>query len=234
MMRGTFYRHLSEAIVLNVERRPYYASRTGGRSRALSTALVAAEWALLPFAALVDASASYFHRYGIPIVQNDFVSMRAVAPVETPPRHTGTMSTEERAQLLRRMRHWRRSVFTHLLHADLDAVCHESDELLALIADSERDWQVHLAMCHHLVESTAYAALHGIEYAARSNGRTRTLTQLLVGGQALVAPWGVRLDARAQELHRTGIGILVNDLPAIPFRGEWHAHGTEGRVTNEQ
>lgn len=68
----------------------------------------------------------------------------------------------------------------------------------------------------------AYAALHGIAYAARSDGRA--LIRLLVGGQTLVAPWGVRLDARAQELHGAGAGILVNDLPpGIPFRREWAA-----------
>lgn len=234
MTRGAFYQHLSDAIALNTRRRPYYACRTGGRSRALSTMLIAAERALLPFAALVDAWALPFQREGVPIVRSDFVSMDGATPADTPPRHAATMTTAHRTQLLARLRRWRRTVITSLLHTDLEAVCKTSHALLVALDGFERAWRVHVAMCRHLVESAALAALHGIDYAAATNGRTYGLTRVLVGGQAAVATWAVHLDERAQALHRDGVGILVNDLPPIPFRREWTFSGTDAGVTNEQ
>ena len=33
----------------------------------------------------------------------------------------------------------------------------------------------------------------------------------------------LRLDEDAQPLHAEGVGILVNDLPMIPFESRWQA-----------
>ena len=38
----------------------------------------------------------------------------------------------------------------------------------------------------------------------------------------------VTLDRKAQELHAQGVGILVNDMPAIPFEELWERANRRG------
>lgn len=219
-MPGAFHQHLTEAIALNRARRPIYAAMTGGGSRRCSAWLIALEGLLLPAARLVDGRAARFNRVGLPVVQDDFVSMEKVRPSGMPPRYTGRMTSRERRQVARQLRAWRAQLCQCLWNDDLQAACRRTAAVLAALERFERRRQVHLAMSRHLLESAGYAALHGLGYARRSGGRTRGLTWTLVIGHALLAPLAVRLDHEAQRSHQRGVGLLVNDVPAIPFPGE--------------
>jgi len=55
-----FADHLREAIAVNRSRRDFYAERTGGRSRLLSTTLITLETLSLPWAMYLDRQARPF------------------------------------------------------------------------------------------------------------------------------------------------------------------------------
>ena len=213
--------HLHKAIAVNRRRRPYYARKAGNTSWGLSTAMIAAETLLLPAAWMVDAWARHYHRQGVGIVRDDFVSMEAIFPKETPPRYRGRASRAQQQKVRSMLRRFRSTVLLSKDRANFAALCHHTDALLDTVEQWERSWGVHWAMTKHLLESLGCTALHGIEYVEQTEGSTRRLTRCLLAGHVVLLPAVASLDIWAQSVHRCGAGILVNDVPPIPFPNEW-------------
>lgn len=217
---GEFTRHLQDAIAVNRDRKPYYARQTGGTTRGLSNALIAAEALLLPGAWVVDRWARRYNRRGIPIVADDFVSMTRIPPKDRVPARQGRVPARQQDEVTASLRSLRTRLVAGDVRDDLPAICACADAFLDRIDRWEAVADVHWAMTKHLVESLGYAALHGIDYARDTGGQTRGLTRCLVAGHALLLPTAASLDVRAQAAHRRGAGIIVNDVPLIPFREE--------------
>ena len=72
-------------------------------------------------------------------------------------------------------------------------------------------------MVRHLLESIGLAAVNATRFAELSAGRTRCLSRNLLLFEAKGLRTAVTLDRRAQEVHALGFGIIVNDVPSIPF-----------------
>jgi hypothetical protein len=212
--------HLHEAIAVNRRRRPYYARKTGNASWGLSTRMIVAETLLLPGAWVVDAWAERYHRRGVGIVRDDVVSMETILPKEAPPRYRGQASEAQKREVRSALRAFRSTVLLSKDRANFAVLCHHADALLDTVEQWERSWRMHWAMTKHLVESLGYTALHGIRYAEQTSGDTRRLTRCLLAGHALLLPAVASLDLQAQSAHRQGAGILVNDVPTIPFQHE--------------
>lgn len=210
--------HLHEAIAVNRRRRPYYARKAGNTSWGLSTALIAAETLLLPAAWMVDAWAAHYHRQGVGIVRDDFVSLESIRPKEQPPRYRGRASKAQQRKVRSMLRRFRSTVLLSKDRTNLSTLCDHADALLGVIEEWERSWCVHWAMTKHLLESLGYTALHGIDYVEQTEGSTRRLTRCLLAGHAVSLPAVASLDIWAQSAHGCGAGILVNDVPPIPFQ----------------
>jgi len=215
-----FRAHLDEAIALNLERMPLYGDMTDGASLELSELLIASERLLLDLAEDFDTRAAPFQAQGIPIVAADFVSMEDIGEPTDPPRWAGPWTDALEADLERAL-----AGLNDAEADDFEGVCVEARSALWAIDDLEGEHEVHLAMTRHVVESAAYAALHAIDYAEASNGDTVSLSTDLVAIQLDALPWRLHeaLDQRATTIHREGAGILVNDLPHIPFLEEYAA-----------
>lgn len=220
---GGFAVHLREAIASNRERRAYYAGMTKGASRPLSDSLIRLETLTLPFAMHFDARARAFNRQGIPIVEGDLVSMAGVRPADTPPSHRSVASKAD----LRRLEGWletyRADVSQAVERRDFERVGSLTVELLGRVEGLETSADAHFAMTRHVAESVGYAALHALDYRASSGGNTDDLAARFIRLQAFGLTGTVSIDRKAQDLHRRGIGIIVNDVPHIPFLQEWQA-----------
>lgn len=214
---GGFHQHLVEAVELNRARAGYYAARTQGASAALSGQLIRTELALMPLAAYLDAVARPFQAAGCGILQDDFTSMSQVAEAATPPRYRGIASLASLRALGRTLMAYQLRVATAVREDRLEAIPPDTMAALAAIARAEASEQAHFAMARHLVESVGYTALHALSYPRA----TRELARNVVGLQAMGVAGAVAVDRWAQELHAMGIGILVNDVPAIPFEAEY-------------
>jgi hypothetical protein len=221
---GGFAQHLEEAIQLNRSRRDVYDRLSGGRTRSLSNQLIALEQLTLPFAYVLDRWAARFHARGLPVLKEDFVSMQEVRSPFAPPRWRGVASAPETERIQGWLDGYRKTLGEALGRNDFIAIAQTSHDLLGRLEEAEKEQQVHWAMTKHLVESLGLAALNALDYAERSGGDTLRLSRTFIRFQALGLLGATSVDRKAQGFHRQGIGILVNDIPEIPFASRWKAH----------
>lgn len=221
-MAQGFRSHLADAIRLNTARRPIYMERTQGRSRSLSDDLIATERLCLPIAAYFDWRGRAFECEGIPVISGAFVAMD-VPPAETPTRYTGRADAATLRAVARLLAGTGRRVREALWRSDFALVAAACEEALQTLADLEKESSSHFAMCKHLVESLGLGALNGRECQVRSGGKATGLARDLIAIQLLALGRGPDADRRAQEFHALGVGILVNDMPAIPFLERWRS-----------
>lgn len=225
-MENYFEIHLREAIALNRQRRAYYIARTAGKARLLSHWLVASEQVCLPVARYFDKRAKLYIQQGVPVVKNDFVDMADVADVEQKTRYRGIASHSTRTEVRNLLRRAKREGRSLLGRADYAAICVLLADALHQLEEIEAACRAHFAMSQHVLESTGLAALHAPQYIA-SDASVGKLCRQLVGIQLYLLEGSVLMDSLAQPCHALGAGIIVNDVPAIPFLQEY----ADGSVT---
>jgi len=119
---------------------------------------------------------------------------------------------------------------------DAFAITEAVNTALLDIDEFERYHNVYLPMTKHLVESLGFGALHSLYYRCESAGKTYRLGQDLMKLQAVAIKLGNPLsyDVEANQFHQQGVGILVNDLPHIPFLKEYDRYKMldEARLTD--
>jgi hypothetical protein len=223
--RGPFHAHLAEAIALNLSRRPLYGRRSGGRSRRLSDLLVLIERASIPVALFFDWRARPFNRRGIPVLEDDFVPMTNVRPFDAPPALRGRSSDADLARLRRLFAGAAADVRAAARGGRFEAAVAVARAILGEIDALERKAGAHLAMSRHIVESIGLAALNAPRWAAMSGGATAPLSAGLIALQCLGVGLAPTIDAMAQSFHALGLGIVVNDVPEIPFLARSGAGG---------
>ena len=173
-------------IALNRSRRADYRQRGGRRAALLSRALVAAERSLLPSARVLDRWAARFAP--LPILAAELSPMSAAPDALRPlpaPGHAHDGGTDRLGRLVARLR------------------------------ERERKTGRHLALAVHVAESARLMHLRGADYARQSGGATRHLTRALVAGHLALLPFALALDRLAAPVHARGVGIFVNDVPAV-------------------
>ena len=203
-MSNAFSSHLREAIHLNRARRAQYAAMTGGRSAALSTALIALERLTLPLARWFELRA-WRQPQRRHLLELSFVPMHVPASSLRPALREGPSRDQQRPA-----RACLRRLGRSLHEPDLVQRCQDTLRALEIL---ERQHGAHLAMSRHLVESIGRVAMVRARLGLEKDRFARDLLRL----HALALPLAPWLDGRAQRLHQRGAGLLVNDLPAIPF-----------------
>ncbi|MNR88742.1 hypothetical protein D3C72_196920 [compost metagenome] len=218
-----FAQHLKDAIALNRSRRDVYDRLSGGGTRSLSNQLIMLENLTLPAAYALDLWAKRFQKQGIPVMQEDFVSMQDVRSPFAPPRWRGVASDQDAAEVEGWLKTYRETIRQAVGKNDFAAIAEASHGLLERLEATEQAKQTHWAMTKHLIESLGLAAMNAIDHAARSDGETLTLSRTFLRFQSLGLMGSVSVDRKAQTFHQKGIGILVNDVPLIPFAERWEA-----------
>lgn len=213
-----FEQHLKEAIELYKERKIQYAEQSDSATDKLFNKLILTETLLLPTAATFDARAVPFVKDGIMIIANDFVPMKDNLGFDYP------MVAADK--LTPRLVDEAKGILAELNVADSHdafAIIEAANLALLSINDFEHANNVYLPMTKHLIESLGFGALHSLYYRCESQESSYRLGQDLMLLQALAIKLGNSLsyDKDANEFHQQRIGILVNDLPHIPFLKEY-------------
>jgi hypothetical protein len=212
-----FENHLDEAIELYEVRMALYAEMTGGESDRLFDLLMTTEKAVKPVARYIDWRATPFISDGIPIVVDDFVSMDSAGDVYDPIEPAGELSDELKEELRELM-----SSFHRLKKDDFQGIADASYNGLLTVHELETQYRVHLPMMRHVIESIGFGALHAIQYSAVSDGETIGVSRELVSTQILgLGELIIVLECMANKVHQKGVGVLINDLPNIPFVEEY-------------
>lgn len=214
---GPFVRHITEAIKVNRARAGYYEARTGGASGKVSRRLILLETASLPVALAIDRMAAKFNVNSVPVIEGDFVSMSEIPSQEAVPGYKNKASAAGVESVRRVLKDFGAAVRASIKSADFDAVCEAARRSLAALDGIERSELCHFALSKHIIESIGFAALNARRYASMSGGATVPLSKSFVRAQALMVPFCADIDSLAQECHALGAGIIVNDVPAIPF-----------------
>ncbi|WP_369600462.1 hypothetical protein AAIA72_11490 [Hahella sp. SMD15-11] len=212
---GEFERHLRDAIRINRARAAWYARVAGWQARLLSWWLIASEYLCLPLARYFDRRALPFNRRGIGVVQRDFVPMD-VPDQTTPPPAVRPLTGAVRRSALRRLTTYRKRARHALTQARFDAVADLTRQMLRDIGQIEADAGTSLAMTRHLLESIGLCSHNAVMYIAQDDSVQNLCHRLVAIQLALVGngPWMDSLGSRCQS---RGAGILLNDVPAIPF-----------------
>ena len=213
-----FEQHLKDAIELYKERKVQYSAQSDGATDALFNQLIITETLLLPTAATFDARAIAYVKQGIMIIANDFVPMEDNLGFDYPMAAADHLTPElidEAKRILKKLNHTNSHNATDIIDA--------ANTALLDINDFERRNNVYLPMTKHLIESLGFGALHSLYYRCDSQNATYRLGQDLMLLQALAIKLSNSLsyDKQANEFHQQRIGILVNDLPHIPFLKEY-------------
>ena len=208
--------HLKEAIALNLSRRAYYTKIAGQRARLLSHLLVASERLCLSIANYFDTRAQPFITKGIPVVKKDFVSMDLVESVDAPPKFKQCANPRSFSLLSEDLKLCQKKAKKGLLEKDFIAVAECIHLTLLGIEELEKSEASHFAMVKHVLESAGLAAFNAFAYSKRDH-KVEKLCCSLVSIQVNLVGNSLFFDKLAQKCHERGAGIIVNDVPAIPF-----------------
>ena len=212
-----FTGHVREAIALNNARKEYYAQVSNGATSKVSLLYTSLEYSLLPLCAFFDRWALKFRKAGIPVLCDDFVSMAGVAPVEAQPARRGMLDHSGRKQLRKMLRSWQWKSGLAAARKDFIKVQLLALSILHDLHQLELRYQCNLALTIHFAESVGLAARNADrlsqQFAHRTDNFYRAFIALQISGIRMFS----KVDVQAQHFHRAGIGIIINDLPAIPF-----------------
>jgi hypothetical protein len=224
-----FEQHLVDAIAVNRTRRAEWGALTDGATDDLLSALITSERLIRPVARAIDARAVSLVAAGVPVVVGDFVEMTGQLPVDTPIPPTAAMDAADVAAA--------DAIIAGLAATDpLDgfAVVDASVEALAALTALEEAEDVRFAMSRHVIESMGLAALHGLYYRCES-AQAEPVVRALVSTQrqGLSRLRVTDYDVQANAFHQQGLGVLINDLPPIPFLAEAAIFQAEDRARLE-
>jgi hypothetical protein len=205
---GPFELHLREAIELNLERAPLYAALSAGASRPISRTLIRYERLLIPVARWFDRRAEPYHRAGVPLLHEAFVSMEEAPSFQEP---GDPLPPPPRLRPIARevVRRARTGLDEQGFTGAATALQHELETLAVE--------PVYHGMLRHMLESAlrvaSLAPRH--ERLARERGLSspRRISERLLRLHLLGLGAAIRIDRRAEPLQRQGIGIVVRDVP---------------------
>ncbi|MFT5686987.1 MAG: hypothetical protein ACI8RZ_007944 [Myxococcota bacterium] len=225
-----FEQHLIDAIAVNTERCETYGAQTDGATDDLFAYLISSERLIRPTARAIDAMAVELVAAGVDVVVGDFAPMSDNRPVGAPIKPVSAMSAHTIAAADAIIEDMLAETSTLDGFAVVDA---SATALHALEVLEETDG-VYFAMTRHLIESVGYAALHGLHHRCETPDAERVVDALVRSQRLGLVMFDVtEIDAQANVFQRQGIGVLVNDLPVIPFLAEVAVFETEDRVRLE-
>jgi hypothetical protein len=217
---GPFEEHLRDAIRINRERMSLYSRVSGGRSKSVSMALIFSELMTIPSSKIPDLWARYFIKRGIPIVQEEFISMS----------HAKTFSERfgfdpEPIELF--FRSDASGISRRIRKAYKTGGFERASEQIRIELNPLNQIKTYHFMMKHLLESmlriSSLAPFHekkrkelGLRYS------TLPLSRYLFHSHFLALGFSSWLDLKAAPIQAMGIPIIANDVPPIPEHSDFY------------
>lgn len=212
-----FSQHVIDAIKVNRERKDYYVKVSGGETRELTRLYLALEYSILPVAAIMDAWAGKYQKLGLPVLINDFVSMESIAAPDQMLARNGSLDKIGLKVFDSILSAYNHESSAAARNKDFAMVQFYAIKALSDLRKLEKAQNCNLSMSIHLIESAGLAARNAAALSRASNGRTDNFYRAFIILQNVGLKGFARIDKKAQKFHQAGIGIITNDLPAIPF-----------------
>lgn len=213
--------HVLEAIAINVSRAWTYAKRSKGRSIPVSFLLVLSELLVLPSMVLFDVWGWFFNRQGHAIILDDFIPMSRIRASESRPTRAGIASEAAMAEYREELINYRHRARAAIRCYALDEVASLTHHMLGRTIQFEEHHDATMIMHRHILESIGLSAMNHRPQDKESNGATRVLSKTFILFQLQALSFCGLLDGYVQATHATGVGIVENDVPYIPFHEKY-------------
>ncbi len=216
---GPFSQHVIEAINVNKLRAKYYADRSKGQTQKLSNLYAALETVILPMAAIFDRWAQKLCQKGIPVMKNDFVSMEDLPTPDTCPARMGRLNQAGLNDYRQALKAFRKSAYTAAYRKDFISLQIHAISALHKLKALQQIHHCNLTLTIHLIESIGLAARNAdqLKQQHKSHKEIDAFYRAFILSQIFGTRMFAGIDLQAQYFHQAGIGIIVNDLPRIPF-----------------
>ncbi|MGM0600871.1 MAG: hypothetical protein ACQETH_13760 [Candidatus Rifleibacteriota bacterium] len=212
-----FTHHLKEAIRINKRRSGYYAGLSNRETKGLSKLFTTFEYCLLPVSNIFDKWARHYWKKGIPVLKNDFVSMKNIPDKAAPLSKTGSLNSTGKSYFKKVLKTYQSNVLKAAAEKDFIKVQLESIKALSALRKLQNYQNCNLSMSIHFIESIGLAARNADIYSQKFNHESDNFYRAFIISQAVGIRFFSLIDLKAQKFHRQNIGIITNDLPAIPF-----------------
>ena len=213
--------HILEAIGINVSRAWSYARQSKGKSIPVSLLLIFSELMVLPSALFFDLWGMIFNRRGFGIVRDDFVPMSLIRPQDSRPSRAGIAAEVAMDELREELLKYRYRARAALHCYALDELAALTHHMLGRVIQFEEKHEATMIMHRHLLESIGLAALNHKSQDQASGGSIRFLSKCFLMSQLQGLSFCGLFDGLAQRAHATGVGIIENDVPYIPFHEKY-------------
>lgn len=212
-----FSTHVKEAIALNKDRSHYYAQFANGKTKSLSNLYISLEFALLPVAKFMDRWAKKYQKIGYPVLLNDFVCMTTTPAMTRPLQRYGSLNREGIKLFKTILRDYQKNGNAAAAKKDFAMVQFYAIKALSDLRHLEKGRNCNLSLSIHLIESAGLSARNAVKIGQMSNNKTDDFYRAFIILQNIGITGFSSIDLQAQQFHQAGIGIVTNDLPAIPF-----------------
>ena len=215
---GEMVRHMRDAIRINKARLPMYSAASNRDSERVSKALIRFEQVAIPGAWTIDKLAAPFQKKGIPIAQEEFMSMELIPdyvdehPDEAEPFHT-FKPVDGWAMSLRLRAEYKKDGFAGV-----------SRQAFMELAQLESKTYHHLI--RHMLDSIrrvcVLAPKHEKLAKAKGAGSTKRISWMMLESHLVTLVESARIDKLAAPLQSRRIPIIRNDIPHIPLYSEFY------------
>ncbi len=209
---GPFEKHLCDAIKINKSRLPLYAALTNNESIKISKQLIFWEIAALPMAKIIDWSVRKYQAAGIPIAEEDIVSMDLTPDFK----NYVSLGFESIPQFIFfDGRNIAQRIYKAYKAFGFSGILQITQKELDKIVSA----QIYHCMLRHLLESMwriAYLAPKHEELAlARGMSSTRNISWFMIWLHLIFLHTATKLDKCAAPIQAKGIPIIAQDVPVI-------------------
>jgi hypothetical protein len=216
---GALERHIREALYINTCRLPLYSQVSQGKTEPLSRKLMRYQKLSIFSAHWMDRYARKFQKHGIPIMQEDYVSMEATPEFcerfQGEPPRLSDLPRPDVSALVRDLKRARAQ----------DDFAYARELLRKALAEVHSP-QGFLCAYRHLLESllriSTLAEQH--ERLAREKGAPspRKFSWFLYWGHLPLLKSTLGFDFEAAPIQAAGIPFLANDFPPVPAESEFY------------
>ena len=223
-----FTHHTKSAIRNNRDRKKYYSDLSNKKTKKISFLLNFFSYLQLPLTLLIDNVAKKYNKKGILILENDFIELSEINPKHQLVEKQNIISKELYNYIDIERKNYIKNIKYLLKNKELEKICEISDVFIKNIEEIEKNDNCNIPLTKHIVESVGFSALHGIEYKKQSNGKTQQLTIFIIKHHVVGLYNSLRwFDKKCQIFFSKNIGIIINDIPSIPFCAEWEKYYTD-------
>jgi len=146
-----------------------------------------------------------------------FVSMMTLPKATTPPPLQRAMTIHTAYRLQKRYMSFFYVSLSQCKEHKIKDLIQECQRCLDDTKNWEQEYNNHLQMNRHIIESLGITAVIGLDFIEHHH-RGRYFFSMLMLVHIAVLPVTMIFDYLASKSHHYGVGIVVNDVPDVPFQ----------------